>query len=210
MPTAMAQTMAETNRTIDGALWFRQRWVNVLPMSPIIPVKTPTAMNHWGNICIILPLSAGAPRAALIIANVTVPIKEAAVASVHSTQTTVADSAARVSCPGSNSSGASSLLATVRVRIVVCERADRDLFSEAARFLFRFFLLIIGLLLILECSTKRELSWPETQQYYRKTAGTDSDCRVAPQMILGDIARQTLGIPCVVFPQLYCHSNYDV
>ena len=98
-PTATAQTMAEMNRTIDGALWLRQRWVNVLPMSPIIPVKTPTAMNHWGNICIILPLSAGAPRAALIIANVTVPIKEAAVASVHSTQTTVADSAARVSCP---------------------------------------------------------------------------------------------------------------
>ena len=112
-PTATAQTMAETNRTIDGALWFRQRWVNVLPMSPIIPVKTPTAMNHWGNICIILPLSAGAPRAALIIANVTVPIKEAAVASVHSTQTTVADSAARVSWPGNNSSG-SPLLATVR------------------------------------------------------------------------------------------------
>ena len=95
--TATAQTMAETKRTINGALWFRQRWVNVLPMSPIIPVKVPTSMNHLGNICIISPPSAGSPIAAVIIANVTVPIKEAAVASVHSTQTTVADSAARVS-----------------------------------------------------------------------------------------------------------------
>jgi len=64
------------------------------------------------------------------------------VASVHRTQTTVTDSAARVSCPGNNSSGALSLLATVRVRMVFVERAGRDLFWEALRF-FRFFLLMI-------------------------------------------------------------------
>jgi hypothetical protein len=122
-PTATAQTMAETNRTIDGALWLRQRWVNVLPMSPIIPDKAPTIMNHLGNICIISPPAVGSPIATLIIANVTVPIKEAAVASVHSTQTTVADSAARVSWPGNNSNGALLLLLT------------HDRFTVAARVL---------------------------------------------------------------------------